>query len=497
MMNTRVGTRRTIPLLVIAIAAGLALLPGGGAASAQQVVAGGMHWMNAFPATWNAAAPKVAFDGLHTYAVVCGLDGSQDICSIARQRDRENWTRDGYRFRSHQPAVMILDRKGRLNVFYNDPSLHHIRFDHPAIDLHDVVDVPLGVTAPVGYLHASYDAATDSILLAANETTTWTTYFSIKHGAGEWTPPAALPRPDATGSMYLYARTLFARGRYYVLAGEHPRAASNASYTAAVLFESANPTGPWSARVLHRATGANVGIPYQNWVVATDLQADPAGRVRALLHIVETGSGHAALAEGFHLAREEDGYALHHVAGGIDDGFALVVDDSGAHAAIGLRLSDPRYAEAGRLVAFRSDDGGLTWHPPARLTDESALNPVPVDARNGSLTPVRELPFIYSAPLSPPFERVMSSAVPLGLADTSDRFQEVAIAADGTETVVRVYRHAPSDRAYRYERRRRTDGYVALTFTYTAGAYSSVYVADSAGNFRYSDSEGYVRSGVR
>lgn len=405
MMRAVCSSIRVWPLA--AALCGLAVLLDVRLASAQQVVLGGMSWMHAFPATWNAAAPKVVFDGLHTYAVLCGFDGAQDICALARRRDQESWTHAARRFRSQQPAVVLLDRRGRLNIFYNDPALHHLRVDNPAVDLDGIVELPLGVNAPVAYLHASYDAVTDSILLAANEATTWTTYFSVKRGSGDWTPPAALPGPDPVGSMYLYARTVSARGRFYVLTGEHPRASSNASYTAAVLFESPSPTGPWTARVLHRATGANVGIPYQNWVVATDLQADPVGRVRVLMHIVESGSGHAALPEGFHLAREEDGYALRHIASGIDDGFALVIDPSGVHAAIGLRLSNPAYAEAGRLVAFRSDDGGATWRAAARLVDESALNPVPVDPRSGSMAPIRELTFIYSAPLAPPFERVI------------------------------------------------------------------------------------------
>jgi hypothetical protein len=138
----------------------------------------------------------------------------------------------------------------------------------------------------------------------------------------------------------------------------------------------------------------------------------------------------------------------------------------------------------------------VTWQAAARLVNESALNPVFVDPRNGSMAPVRELPFIYSAPLSPPFERVMSSAVPLGLPNTAERFEHVSVASDGFETVLRVYRDAASDRAYRYERQRRSDGYVMITFNYSSGSYSHVYIADSTGSFRYANSDGFVRASV-
>ena len=55
-----------------------------GSAPADDTVLSGMTWMTGFPATWNAAAPKLAFDGLHAYAVLCGYQGSPNTCSIAR-----------------------------------------------------------------------------------------------------------------------------------------------------------------------------------------------------------------------------------------------------------------------------------------------------------------------------------------------------------------------------------------------------------------------------
>src|SRR5262245_10050010 len=102
-----------------------------------------MTWMTQFPSTWNAGAPKIVSDGLHSYAALCGYDGSEHTCSVARRRGSERWARGAATFFSQQPAVTVLDRKGRLNVFYNNPQLHHVRFDHPAIDLQTSVEVPV------------------------------------------------------------------------------------------------------------------------------------------------------------------------------------------------------------------------------------------------------------------------------------------------------------------------------------------------------------------
>jgi hypothetical protein len=455
-------------------------------AAADDVILSGMTWMTGYPATWNAGAPKVVFDGLHTYAVLCGYQGSANNCSVARRRDTEAWTSPGRLFRADQPPVMIIDRRGRLNVFYNDPILHHLRFDNPSVDLVNGLELFVGVSVPVGYLHASYDAATDAIFLAGNETTGWTTYASVNIAGRGWTPPAAMPGPDPNGSMYLYARTLYARGRYFVLTGEHPRAGSNASYTAAVLFESPTPTGPWSARVLHRVSGANIGVPYQNWVIPTDLQADAAGNVRAIMHIVESGSGHVPLPEGLHISREEDGYALRHVASGIDDGFALVVHPSGVHLAFALVLSDRRYAEAGNLVVFRSDDGGVSWRPPQAIVRGNSLNPVPLDPRNGSMSLPTSVPFIYSAP-------ILSQAS----VASSAGYEVSASIADGDFQNTRVMTDSGSARSYRVDRSLAADGTFRLSYQYRAGDYWQTYVADSAGGFEYRTSDGYQTSSRR
>jgi hypothetical protein len=451
-----------------------------------------MTWMTQYPATWNAGAPKLVGDGLHMYAVVCGAGGAQDVCSIARKRGDESWLNENAAtFRSNQPAVAVLDRKARLNVFFNNPALRHIRFDHPAVDLKNYVEIPVRFGMPVGYLHASYDAASDTLLVAFNETSSWATYLMAKStDAPEWSDPAPLPVPDPAGSMYLYARTVRAGGRYVVLTGEHPRNSANASFTAAVLFESATLTGPWSVRVLHRATGENVGVPYSNWVIPTDVQVDFQGRVRALMHVVESGSGHPPRAEGLHIAREEDGYTLRHVGGAIDDGFVLQVDPSGLHLAFALMLSVPAGPTANRLAIFRSIDNGATWQGPHLIVGESALNPVPMDPRNGSMVFPRELPFLYSAPIPPPWERVMQGAVTLGVKNTAQRFETRFSAEDGTHGITRAYTDPASERSYRSTYTYRPNGSFEVTYTYRAGSYMHVYESDASGLVRYYNSEG-------
>ena len=458
-------------------------------AHADQVVVGGMSWMTQFPATWNAAAPKLLSDGLHAYAVVCGFNSSPELCSVVRRRGLEEWRQGNATFVSHQPAIAILDRLGRLNVFSNNPRLRHIRFDHPSVDLIHFVEVPVSFDRPVGYLHASYDAASDTILLAFNETTSWTAYVSVKDAdADDWIS-TALPRPDPD-CVYMYARTLRANGRYFVLAGEHPNGAANADYTAAVLFESSSPSGPWSARDLRRVTGINRGVPYKNWVYPIDLQADSGGNVRALIHVNESDSGHSPLAEGLHVARQEDGFALRHVGSGIDDGFPLVVDSSGVHLAFALIMANPAYAQAGHLVYFRSDDGGATWQAPRRVSTSEAINPSPLDPRNGSMVGGKAAELIYSSGMLPPFHSVFSTTIDLGLPDSENRYDYWSTGQDGTSDYVRAFSDRSTGRSYFYMYDYQPDGSFVLSYCYRAGAYYRVYVRDAAG-ITYYDSAGY------
>lgn len=135
----RSGARSSLLLLVL----GLGLFPS--TTSAQEVILGNMSWMTGFPSTWNAGAPKLVSDGLHYYAVFCGFQGSPSTCSIARKRGDgiEPWVFAGRTFTSIQPATVIIDRKGRLNIFYNNPSLRHIRVEHPSVALATWTDVAL------------------------------------------------------------------------------------------------------------------------------------------------------------------------------------------------------------------------------------------------------------------------------------------------------------------------------------------------------------------
>jgi len=482
--------------LRVAVFVGLAALVSRRAPAAQ-IVADGMTWMNGYPATWNAGAPKVVSDGLHMYAVICGPGGTQQLCSVFRKRGTESWTPGAATFQSYQPPVMVLDRKGRLNLFYNSPLLHHVRFDHPSVDLLNYSEIPIAFTGQVAYLHASYDAVNDMILLAFNETSTFTMYFAVKFtDANVSSTLAPLPNPvDPTKTMYLYARTLYAGGRYHVLVGEHLRGVVNASYVAAVLLDSAMPSGPWSRRDLHRVTGINQGVPYENWVLPTDLQASPSGRVRVLMHINESNSGHPGVAEGIHIAREEDGYAPRHIADGIDDAFSLQIDPtSGICLAFALRLSAPAFSEAGHLVAFKSADDGLTWGPAQRIADPGAINPVAVEPRNGSMVGGKEIAFIYTTTADPPYATVRSESVSLGTAGTAGRYDYSYVDIDGTTDYIRFYRDASADRSYYYFYDNKPDGTFAVAYSYTAGNYYQVYTKDASGRVDFYNSDGYVVS---
>lgn len=191
-------------------------------ARADEGVLGGLSWMNGYPATWNSYAPKVVYDGLFTYSALAGFNGSEKVWSIVRRRGLEiAWSQGARTFTSNQPPVMYLDRKGRLNVLCNTPKLRHVRFPHPQVNIQEYTDLPTSFTGDVAYLSCSYDAKADTALVVYNEVPSWTLRFSIKYtDANDWTVPSALPVAPS-GSIYLYAKPIFAGGRHAVLAGEH------------------------------------------------------------------------------------------------------------------------------------------------------------------------------------------------------------------------------------------------------------------------------------
>jgi hypothetical protein len=480
-------------LVVVAISC---LSPLGSEAVAQQSIYGNMTWMTHYPSTWNAGAPKIVSDGLHFYVAFCGLDGSEKTCGVARKRGDgiESWTIEPRRFEANQPAALIIDRKGRLNIFYNDLQLrlHHLRLDHPSVNLADWSEIPVNFTGPVGYLHASYDAVDDIIMLAFAETGTWTTYFGVKHTDANTWMMAPLP-PNTPGTLLMYARALRANGRYYLLLSEHIVNGPNANYSAAVMFDSSNASGPWTRRDLHRITGTNLGIPYQNWVLANDLQADANGNVRALLHITENGSGHAGALDGLYLLRQEDGYLPQFIGSAIEDGYSLYVDPSGAHVAFGrgqVQVS-PFVFQPG-IVWYRSDDGGVTWNRNALGGYPREVNPSLVDLRNGSMAgpSLRYIASLENQP-GPIFDTVVFNGLALQTPSSDTRYDYEYLEADGTWDYLRAYTDAGTGRSYYYIYDYDSDSSFSVTYSYTAGSYYQVYIADSDGSYRYYNSDGF------
>ena len=485
--------RRRSAVRVLLLTLGIAgLFPTG--AVAQETVVDGLSWMTQFPATWNAGAPKLVSDGLHYYAVICGFATSSSTCTVARKRgDFGAWTfASGRTFLSFQPATVILDRKGRLNIFYNDPQVHHVRFDHPSVNLSDWVEIPVGFSAPTGYLQASYDAKDDIIMLAFNETASWTLYFGVKFTDANGWMLTAMPA-SAPGTILLYARALRAGGRYVVLAGEHTFAGPNFAYTAAVLFEATTATGPWSARDLYRVTGTNLGVPYQNWVLANDLQADRNGRVRALLHITENGSGHGGALDGLYVAREEDGYVPRFVASGIEDGFTLYVDPSGVHYAFArVPIQVSPFVSFGGIVWFQSNDGGASWfrptpggYPDRPIPHWSNRGAARCSApASGSSLRARTLQPVHMTACSSTVSLSASAAVPTA---TDYEYRD----DDGTLDYIRAYRDIAGNRFYYYIVDYDPDFSYSVNYSYTAGDYYQVYISDSDGSYRYYNSDGY------
>jgi hypothetical protein len=214
------------------------------------------------------------------------------------------------------------------------------------------------------------------------------------------------------------------------------------------------------------------------------------------MHIDEGGSGHPGLTEGMYLARIEDGFSPRLIGRHIDDGFTLDIDPSGIHTAFALIQSNVDDPESGHLVAFRSVDGGVTWGAGQRVVDGQAVNPVLIQARNGSMLGGKSLEFIYTPTLLPPFDSVLSSSIDLGVTDTDDRYDYHHAGSDGVMDYVRHYRDVRGDRAYTYTIDNAADGSHRLTYSYTSGDYTQTYTASSDGNFRYENSDGYQYDNV-
>jgi hypothetical protein len=472
------------------------------ARAAEPVIAGLSTVLTQLSPTWNAGAPKLASDGLFTYAALIGFNGDQYVWSIVRKRGTEpGWQQGGVAIRSLQPPVMLVDRKGRLNLFFNEPALRHIRFDQPAVDLQAYVDIPVGYPGPTAYLHASYDARSDVMLVAFNDPTDYTLYVTSRYTDGNaWTPASPLPSPGTDG-IYSYARVLRADGRYYVVASEHPRGTVNASYRAIVLWESASPLGPWNWRTIHRSVGINIGVPYKNWVFHADMQADPVGRIRILFNLNESDAGHDPWPRGFYVARSEDGYRPTLVAGSyVENGvtweprraFALYVDPDGPMLAIGRISKDAPGTPTGRIVAYRSDDAGARWSAPITLATDHGTDAVVLDARNGSLLPAAHASFLYTWPGLPPHDSVQYTTLPLGLAPTAWRSEGWDDRPDGTRVFVRAFTEHGSGRSHFFTYTHAADGTWRLDAKYSAGDFYRVYEARSNGSYRSYDSDGFL-----
>ncbi len=464
-------------------------------AAAQETIVDGLTYMLGWPSTWNAGAPKLVSDGLFYYAVFCGRANSPQLCTVARKRGDggEPWTFSTRVFWSSQPATVVIDRKGRLNIFFNDYQLKHFRIDVPSVNLDGWLQIATDFLPQVGYLHASYNAVSDEILITFNETAGYRLYVGRKVGEGAWTyapVPAAPP-----GAMYLYARTVGRPGRYAILVGEHVFDGLNNRYTSALLFESASAMGPWTTRRVYLVSGANLGIPYENWVLANDLQFDAAGRLRALLHITEGGSGHANPREGLFVLREEDSYAPRYIGNPIEDGFTLYADPSGPLLAFaGYPILGAPYG----VLWFRSDDDGLTWQQQAGGF-ASMVNPALVDLRSGSMIgpDLHLLGAHWDLLGTRAFDKLLFGTVPLSPPNSADRFAYDIVDGDGTLDSTRGFRDVPSGRFYSYLYDRHPDGSFSWTYTYTAGSYSQSYTGDWTGSYRYTNSDGADLSETR
>lgn len=452
--------------------------------------------MTRFASTWNPGAPKVVSDGLFTYAGLVGF-GTDQTFSIVRKRGTEaGWMQGGTTIHSDQPPVLLLDRKCRLNVLFNTPYLRHIRFEHPQVDLQNYTEIPVPFTGMASYIGASYDASTDTMVMAFNDSVGYALNFSAKYADNAWTSPALLPLPQGN-SQLLYARPLRARGRYFVLASEHLAGSPNPNYVSTILYESGSPVGGFSRRDLYRVSGANAGEPSKNWVFHTDLAQDNQGRVRAMYHLREWDKGGPGRPSGYYIAREEAGYAPECIGSETIEGgqpflqgwgFGLYSDPSGTMVAVGHMSPGLAAASRGHIVHYVSTDRGTTWSGPRRSSTENGLFASIVDARSGSMLGTNEVRLLFNNPVTPPYHSVVSETIPveLGRADTT------TTKPDGTRRVRRQYTEPGTGRTCYWYYDTKPDGSWTLGYNYQAGSFYRVYEASSNGSYKTYDSDGYA-----
>ena len=323
--------------------------------------------------------------------------------------------------------MIVIDRKGRLHIFYNGPEVRHIRYDHRAINLSR-----RGRASRAVYRAGSV-AACQLRRLERHDDAGVQRDVDVDHARRRHPPRrqrlavhvVAGSGPDQV-LLVQSARCESAAG-YFIPAAEQPRRGPNHHYLGATLLESTSAAGPWTSRTLYRVPGNNAGVPYQNWVLISDLQADAGGRVGRSCTSRRASLDARGRRTGCYIAREEDAYGLRFVGGPVMDGYTLYVDPSGRHVAFGQIESVVPFPEfpgaplgvRSDMVTFESSDGGASWTGPSWV-ELASINPVLVDQRNGSMLGGKEIAFIYSTEKHPAidrlvFDEVRSSTVPLAV----------------------------------------------------------------------------------
>ena len=144
-------------LLISAVVFGASLTSFAGAAEVETINPGGTPWT---AHTWGYSTPKLLFDGKNEYAV--GLIGTGPGHDFARlfMRDSLGWHKGADIAPVYQPTTIVLDRKGRINLFCTEAGKQGFnwRSKRPG-DVSDFEQIPLPKPEKFsfGYLGAGVD----------------------------------------------------------------------------------------------------------------------------------------------------------------------------------------------------------------------------------------------------------------------------------------------------------------------------------------------------
>jgi hypothetical protein len=157
----------------------------------------GSTWTSA---TWGYTSPKLLYDGGRVYAVnMVGAGPGKDVARLY-WRDAGGWHTGADISPMYQPATMLLDAAGHINVFVTETAgpVHHWRSLRPR-DVTEFAEVP--VPRPESFRYGYLGVGTDGKMIAlCGVDETYSMWFAVKPSVDRpWRRPRRIvPSQKAT-----------------------------------------------------------------------------------------------------------------------------------------------------------------------------------------------------------------------------------------------------------------------------------------------------------